>query len=158
MEDWEKIDVNVKYSVLDDISQMQEVLEQLPDVMESDAFPLPDATMEEEEPEERGAHDEGKTSASTEVNTTKVVKTPDATGEGEIEVVQLESDDSADDESSEEDLPLEEAADTVQQEIKVIEDDTKASITENSSKNEAGNGTDRGTADQAGPLDGGTTL
>ena len=91
-----------------------------------------------------------------------MVKTPDAAGEGEIEVVQLESDDSEDDggerENSEEDLPLEEAADIVQPEIEVTEDNTKASTTGNSSKNEEGNGTEKGTADQAVPPDGGTTL
>ena len=40
----------------------------------------------------------------------------------------------------------------------MIEDNTKASIAENSSENEAGNGAAKGTADQAGPPDGGTTL
>ena len=85
MEDWTKKDVNDKHSVLAEISQMHEVLEQLPDVMESDAFPLPNATMEEDKPEERGENDEGKTPVTTEVDTTIVVKTPDATGEGEIE-------------------------------------------------------------------------
>ena len=141
---------------------MHEVLEQLPDVMESDAFPLPNATMEEDKQEERGENDEGKTPVTTEVGTTIVVKTPDATGEGEIEVVQLESDNSEDDgseqENSEEDLPLEEAADIVQQETEVTEDNTKANTTGNSSKNEEGNGTEKGTADQAGPPDGGATL
>ena len=162
VKDWTKKDANDKHSLLGEISQMHEVLEQLPDVMESDAFPLPNATMEEEKPEERGGNDEGKTPVTTEVGTTIVVKTPDAAGEGEIEVVQLESDDSEADgserENSEEELPLEEATDIVQQETEVTEDNTKADTTGNSSKNEEGNGTEKGTADQAGPPDGGATL
>ena len=162
VKDWTKKDVNEKHSLLGEISQMNEVLEQLPDVMESDAFPLPNATMEEDKPEERGEKDEKDTPVTTEVDTTIVVKTPDATGEVEIEVVQLESDKSEDDgseqENSEEDLPLEEAADTAQQETEVTEGNTKADTTGNSSKNQEGNGTEKGTADQAGPPDGGATL
>ena len=159
VKDWTKKDVNEKHSLLGEISQMNEVLEQLPDVMESDAFPLPNATMEEDKPEERGENDEGKTPVTTEVDTTIVVKTPDVAGKVEIEVVQLKSDDSKDDESEpedpEEELPLEDIA---QQETEVTEGNTKADTTGNSSKNQEGNGTEKGTADQAGPPDGGATL
>ena len=122
------------------------------------------ATLEEDKLEERGENDEGKIPVTTEVDTIIVVKTPDVAGEVEIEVVQLESDDSEGDgseqDTSEEDLPLEEAADIVQQEIEVIKDNTKASIAEISSEseNEAGHGAAKGTADQAGPPDGGTPL
>ena len=162
MKNWTQKNVDGKHILLGEISQMNEVLEQLPEIMEGDAFSLTNATRDEDETGKKDERDDVPPHVTTEVDTTIVVKTPDVTGEVEIEVVQLESDKSEDDgseqENSEEDLPLEEAADTAQQENEVTEGNTKADTTGNSSKNQEGNGTKKGTADQAGPPDGGATL
>ena len=60
--------------------------------------------------------------------------------------------------SAEEELPLEEAPDIAQTEVEKTEDNTKVEISATTGKNDEGKDVEEGTADQAGPPDGGVTL
>ena len=89
-----------------------------------------------------------------------MVKTPEVAEEVEIEVdmtevMAIESSEKGGSEqaSAEEELPLEEAPDIAQTEVEMTEDNAKMEISASTGKNDEG-----GTADQAGPPDGGATL
>ena len=213
---------------------MNELLEQLPEIMESDAFSLTNATREEDETGNKDERDDVPPHATTEVDTTKVVKTPEVAEEVEIEnregqekedkeskdyektndmqeeenlpneeenipylsvpeflhnnfpppngtgidslgniyalrledevdmteVMAIESSGKGGSEkaSAEDELPLEEAPDIAQTEVKMTEDNTKVEISAITGKNDEGKDAEEGTADQAGPPDGGVTL
>ena len=81
MKSWTKKDVDAKHQLLGEISQMNEVLEQLPEIMESDEFSLTNATEEEEETGNKEERDNATPHATIEVDTTKVVETPEVAEE-----------------------------------------------------------------------------
>ena len=85
VKNWTQKDADAKHPLLGEISQMNELLEQLPEIMESDAFSLTNATREEDETGNKNERDDVPPHATTEVDTTKVVKTPEVAEEVEIE-------------------------------------------------------------------------
>ena len=153
---------------------MNEVLEQLPEIMEGDAFSLTNATRDEDETGKKDERDDVPPHVTTEVDTTKVVKTPEMAEGVEVEidrteVMAVESSEKSGSEqaSEEEELPLEEAPDIAQTEVEKTEDNTKVEKTEDNTKvetsaitgkNDEGKDAEEGTAYQAGPPDGGVTL
>ena len=232
---WTQKDADAKHSLLGEISQMNELLEQLPEIMESDAFSLTNTTQEEDGAGNKDERDNDiHPYATTEVDTTKVAKTPEeANGmevenqegperedsesmncektnnmqeeenlpndEGDIpyisipqflynnfpppngagidgsgniyalrpedevtmtEVVTTESAEKGGSEqaSAEDELTLEEASDITQTEVEKIKDDIKVETRATAGRAEKGKEAEEGTADQAGPPDGGGTL
>ena len=84
MKSWHEKDVNAGHQPLGEFSQMNDMLEQIPEVMEGDAFSLTCATKEGLDTGNTEARTDSTPQATPEVDTAIVVETPEAVEEVEI--------------------------------------------------------------------------
>ena len=142
MKSWTQKDADAKHSLLGEISQNNELLAQLSEIEREQEF------LYNNSPPTSGA---GTAAPRTEdeVVMTTVVTTESADKGGSEKNVRASSGDEP---------TLEEASDITSTEVKKTEDDTKVETRETAGEVENGKEAQEGTADQAGPPDGGGSL